>query len=151
MVKFERSLTIDVPVEKIFDYLSDRTHLPLVWPSLLDIKQVKKLPTGGYTFAYVYKMANMRFEGTGEDTEFLPKQRIVTKLVGDIEGTITFTFEPVGTHTKVFFAVAYTVPPVLLGKFPEPIVLKLNELEAEFVLANLKTWTEAGLTVPAGR
>lgn len=40
-------------------------HLRAVWPGLAEIKNVTKLPNGGYKFNYVYYMAGMRFEGLG--------------------------------------------------------------------------------------
>jgi uncharacterized membrane protein len=146
MLRFERSATIGAPVEKVFDYIADRSHLPAIWPSLIEVKDVKRLPAGGYTFTYVYKLADTRFEGKGEDTEFLPKERLVTKITGSIEGTFTFRFEPVGTETKVHFAVAYTLPAAFISKLGEPYLAKANEREAELLLQNLNEYFKLAIT-----
>lgn len=148
MVKFEKSILVGAPVERVWEYLADHTHLPEIWPSLWEIKDLKKLPTG-YTFKYAYKMAGMRFEGTCEDVEFLTKDRIVTKIMGGIEGTITLRFEPMGTQTRVYFMPEYKIPTTLLAKYPEPMFLKFGEHEALFLLENLKMFLEA--PVPAHR
>jgi uncharacterized membrane protein len=144
MLQFERSLTIPAPVEKVFDYVFDRTHLPAIWPSLLEVKGLKRLPTGGYTFGYLYRMAGMTFEGVAEDIEYAAKERFVTKITGGIEGTITFRFEPVGSQTKVYFIASYTMP-AALAKLGEPALMQFGEHEATLVLENLKTYFAVGV------
>ena len=138
-VTFERSVTIDQPIETVFDYIADPQHFVPIWPGLVEIKQVLSLPTGGYRFDYVYYLAGMRFEGVGEFTEFVPKTRIVCKLTGGIEGTLTFTFEPAVLATTVFLTVAYAVPTTLLSKLPEGAFTELSIHEIDCLLANLKT------------
>jgi hypothetical protein len=103
------------------------------------------LPAGGATFRYAYKLAGRRLEGTAEDAEAVAKERLVTKLAGDLEGTITYRFEPVGSQTKVQFACACTPPSALISKLGELSIAKLSEHEAELVLQNLKTYFEGGV------
>jgi len=147
VLHFEKSVTISAPLEQVFDYVADRSHLPTIWPSLIEVTDLKKRPTGGSTFAYAYKMGGLRLQGTGEDSEYVAKERIVTKLTGGLEGTITFRFERAGASTKMHLAVAYTPPTALIQKVGEPFLAQLNEHEAELVLRNLKTHFEVG--VPA--
>ena len=78
MLQFERSIVISAPVEEVFGYVADRSHLATIWPSLVEIKDVKRLPSGGSAFKYVYKMAGWRLEGTGSDSEYVAKERIIT-------------------------------------------------------------------------
>jgi uncharacterized membrane protein len=148
VLKFEKSVTMSAPLDQVFDYVDDRSHLPTIWPSLIEVTDLKKLPTGGCTFAYAYKMAGQRLQGTGKDSEYMAKELIVTKLTGSLEGTITFRFERVGTATKAHLAVAYTPPTALIQKVGEPFLAQLNEHEAELVLRNLKTHFEVAV-VPA--
>jgi uncharacterized membrane protein len=150
VLKFERTITLNAPVEQVFDYVADRAHLPTIWPSLIEVTNLKRLPAGGATFQYVYKLAGMCLVGTAEDTEYVAKERLVTKLAGDLEGTITFRFEPVGRQTKVQFVTAYTLPTALISKLGEPFVAKLCEHEAELVLQNLKAYFEVGVAPAAG-
>lgn len=139
MLTFERSITIEQPVETVFEYIADPMHLLAVWPGLVEIKNLKRLPDGGYKFGYVYYMAGMRFEGIAEYAEFVPKKRIVCKLTGGIEGTLTFKFQPMDKQTTVFFTVAYAIPTPLLEKLPEPAFKELSVHEIDCLLANLKT------------
>jgi uncharacterized membrane protein len=143
MPKMEKSITIDAPVEKVFGYLDEPTNLPEIWPSVVEVKDVQRLPNGGTSFRYVYKMAGVRFEGTSEDTEYVANQRTVTKSKGGIESTITLTYQPEDSGTKVTLESEYTVPIPLLGKLAEAFIVKANEGETELMLANLKTRMEA--------
>ncbi len=144
MVKAVKSITIKAPVEKVFDYLSEPTNLPEIWPSLVEIKDVQKLPSGGTRNRWAYKMAGIRLEGTSEsvDTECVPNQRLVSKTKGGAESTITWMFQPEAGGTKVTFEGEYTVPIPVLGKLAEAIIVKMNEHEGELILANLKARME---------
>ena len=143
MVKIEKTITINAPVEKVFGYLDEPMNQLEIWPSLVEVKDVQRLPSGiGSSFRWVYKMAGMRFEGTSEITEYIPNQRMVTKTKGGIESTHITTFQPEAGGTKVTTEVEYTVPIPLLGKLVEAFIVKQNEHEAELFLANLKARME---------
>ena len=138
MKKAVKSINIKSPVEKIFNYISEPTNLPEIWPSLIEIKDVQRLPDGKTKNRWVYKMAGIRLEGTSDGVESVPNQRIVSKTKGGVESTQTWTFQPEGDGTKVTFEVEYTVPIPVLGKLAEAIIVKMNEHEGEVILANLK-------------
>ena len=143
MVKGETIITINASVEKVFAYVNEPTNLPGIWPSMVEVKDVQRLPNGGTSFRWVYKMAGVRFEGTTKDTEYVPNQRVVSKSTGGIESLFTWTFQPQDGGTKVTVEVEYTVPIPLLGKVAEVLIVKQNERELELVLANLKAKMEA--------
>jgi len=143
MAKVEKTITINAPVEKVFDYIDQPTNLPEIWPSLMEIKDVQTLPNGGHTDRWVYKMAGMRFEGTTEGIEHVTNQRIVSKTKGGVESTQTWVFQPEAGGTKVTFEVEYNIPIPVLGKLAEAIVVKMNNREGDSILANLKTRMEA--------
>jgi uncharacterized protein YndB with AHSA1/START domain len=46
MAKMERTIHINAPVEKVFGYMTEPTNLPEIWPSLVEVKDVKQLPEG---------------------------------------------------------------------------------------------------------
>lgn len=143
MAKLESSVTINAPMEKVFEYGSKPENLPEFWPSMIEIKNIKELPNGGYSYDFVYKMAGMRLTGSSEDTEFVPNERIVSISAGGIESTFTWTYEPEGGGTKVTALVEYKIPLPLLGKVAEAFIVKMNENESETILANLKARLEA--------
>ena len=143
MPKVMKSATINAPVEKVFNYATDQTNMPEIWPSMVDVKILEKLPNGGTKSQYTYKMAGMRFEGINFDTEFVPNKRTVTRTEGGIESEITWDYEAEGETTRLTIASEYTIPIPLIGKMAEKFILKQNENELEIILANLKARMEA--------
>ena len=143
MAKGETTITINAPVEDVFSCIDEPSNLPEIWPGMVEAKDVQRLPNGGNSFRWVYKMAGMRFEGTSEDTEYVVNQRVVSKTKGGIESTVTWTLQPEASGTKVTFEAEYSVPIPLLGKLAEAFIVKQNEREAELLLANLKAKMEA--------
>jgi uncharacterized membrane protein len=143
MATFNKSITINAPIEKIFKYTTEQTNLPEIWPSLVENKVIERLPNGGTKTQFVYKMAGMRFEGISIDTEFIPNQRVVSKTEEGVESEMTWEYQSEGEATKVTFRGEYTVPIPLLGKLAEAFIVKLNENESEILLANLKARMEA--------
>jgi uncharacterized protein YndB with AHSA1/START domain len=143
MAKVEKTITINAPVEKVFSYVEEPTNLLEYWPSMVEVKDVEPLPNGGTKFRWVYKMGGVHLEGTSEATEYVVNQRTVTENKGGIEGTVTWTYETQDGGTKVTFEAKYTVPVPVLGKLAESLIVKLNEREAETLLANVKDRMEA--------
>ena len=143
MATIHKSLTVQAPAAKIFSYVNNPVNLPEFWPSVIEVKDITKLPNGGNSFGWVYKMAGRRFEGTSEDTEYVENERTVTESKGGINSTITFTYEPEEGGTKVTIHTEYTVPIPLIGKIAESFILKQNEQETETLLVNLKARMEA--------
>ena len=142
MATVKKSIKINAPVEKVFEYLTPE-NLPEIWPSLVEVKNVKKLPNGGYSWDWVYKMAGMRFTGFSEHIEFVPNERTVSQSTGGIESKITWEYQPEDDGTMMTSTVEYNVPIPLLGKLAESIIVKMNENEAEVILANAKARLEA--------
>jgi uncharacterized membrane protein len=143
MATLKASITINAPVDKVFAYLSDPNNLPKVWPSLVEVKDVRPAPAGGYNFSWVYKMAGMRFDGASETVEQIPNQRTVTRSTKGIETHFVWTYEPENGGTKLTVEIEYKVPVPLLGNLAEALIVKQNEQEAATLLANLKAKMEA--------
>jgi hypothetical protein len=142
MAKFLKSILIEAPAEKIFNYLNDPNNLTEIWPSIVDVKDVKIEANGGASFKFGYKMAGVRLEAFSEDTEFVPNQRTVSRTSGGMEGWTRFSYEPIGSGTNVTLEIEYKVPLPVIGRLAEAIIIKLNEQEGLTLLANLKTRME---------
>ena len=142
MAKMEKSVFVRAPVEQVFGYMDEPTTLPEIWPSLLEASDVRRLPNGGKEWAWVYKMAGLRYEGASTDAEWEANQRVVSKTKGGVESTITWTYQPEDGGTKVTVEAEYSVPVPLVGKLAEAFIVKVNEHEGELLLANLKARME---------
>jgi uncharacterized protein YndB with AHSA1/START domain len=143
MARIKKTIKIDAPVEEVFGYVEEPANVPEYWPSVIEVKDVEPLPNGGTKYRWVYKMAGVRFEGSSEAMEYVPNQRTVTDNKGGVPGTITWTYEPEDGGTKVTFEAEYTVNVPLLRRLAESFLVKVNEQEAEAVLANVKAKMEA--------
>ena len=138
MLRIDREVTIEAPIELVFDYVSDPSNLSEFWPSLMEIKDVQSLPNGGYSARWVYKMVGMRFEGTGEYTKMVPNQFFVIETKGGISSIIAWTFRSWENMTRVTLTIEYKVPLRLLRKLAEVIIAKMNGQEADLIMANLQ-------------
>ena len=143
MATLEKSVTINAPVKKVFDFMGDPKNLPEIWPSMVEVKDVQPSPAGGYNFSWTYKMAGMRFQGASETTEFIANQHNVTESKKGIQSKFTWDYKPEAGGTKLNVKVEYTVPIPLLGKLAEAFIIKQNEHESDALLANLKARMEA--------
>ena len=142
MAKLELSVTINVPVEKVFEYVSKPENLPEIWPSLIEVNNVKVQPNGDYSYDYVYKMVGVRLTGSSEDT-VVSNERIVSVSTGGIESKITFLFQPEDGGTNFTVEAELTIPVPVLGKLAESVIVRQIEKEVEVILFNAKTMMEA--------
>jgi len=138
LARVEKEVIVNAPIEKVFSYISEPDNLVEFWPSLIEIKDIQSLPNGGYSGRWVYKMAGMRFEGTGEYTQIIPNQWFIVETTGGVRSTMTWTFRSVPDGTRVNFTIEYRVPIPLLGKLAEAIIVMMNEQEGDLMMANLR-------------
>jgi uncharacterized protein YndB with AHSA1/START domain len=138
MPKVDNEVIINAPVEKIFNYISQPRNLQQIWPSVVEIKNQKLLPNGGYRYQWTYKMSGIHFTGQGECIDLVPNVVLTSKNTGAIESMVRFTFRSKENQTKVTLSIDYQVPSSLLGHLAEIIILKMNDKEAELILDNLR-------------
>ena len=142
MAKFHKTLTINAPVDKVFAFMDDPRNLEGIWPSLVEVRDVKQNPKGGYDYAWTYRMAGAKIDGASVVTEYEVNHRIVTSSNSGIENQITWTLEPVDDGTRFTADAEYKVPIPLLGKLAEAVIVRQNEQEFITVCENLKSRME---------
>lgn len=143
MATLTRSITIDAPVDTVFDVALDITRLWKVKDVALTEVDVK--PEGVGTSARLYShFLGFHLEGVMEYTEVVPGERIVAQVhfFGE-KPTWTYTFEPVEGGTKVTLEGRWDVALPVVGKPVEQMMVKEHEPFAEELLASLKTQAEA--------
>ena len=143
MIVVDKEVMVDAPIEKVYDYVSDPSNMVKYWPSVMETKDLKPLPNGGYRARWVYKMAGIRLKGTGEHTEVVPNQYLVIETKGGVRSKIFWTFRSWEDATKVTLTVEYKMPIPLLAELAEVIVAKMNDREGDLIMANLKVILEA--------
>jgi len=138
MAKLDRTVTIDAPIEKVFQFVEDPSNFPEVWPSMMEVKDVERLPSGGRKFGWVYKMAGVKLEGTSETIEYEENRRVVSETKGGIQSRFEWSFTPEGDGTTLRVDMEYTVPVPVVGKLAESVIVKMNEREASALVSNIK-------------
>ena len=103
MSKVVRRTTIHAPADEVFKYLEDKNHFPEFWPSMMEVSDIRDLPTGGKHFHWVYKMAGVRFEGDTDEIEYIPNKKMVGQNLKGIESTITWELEDRKGDTELTF------------------------------------------------
>lgn len=126
-------------VDRVFDFLVDPMNLPGIWPSLAAVRNVVTTPTGS-SFDWDYKLMGMKLHGHSDPVELVRNERLVTKSATGIPNTFRWLFTTRDATTEVVLEVDYQVP--VLGRLAEGIVGKINQREAETLLANLKRTME---------
>jgi uncharacterized protein YndB with AHSA1/START domain len=144
MAKIDKEIIVNAPLEKIFDYVSKPSNLPQIWPGLVEIKNEQLLPDGGYRAEWLYKMGGIFLQGTGKYTDIVPKQWFTIETKGAVDSTIMWTFWPHGEQTQVTLTIDYRVPIPVLGRLAEMVIVKMNENQADLILANLRIILESG-------
>lgn len=142
MPKLYKTVVIQAPVEKVFAYVDKPAHLPEIWPSLFEVKDIETFPDGGYRFTWFYNLAGKRIKGETATYERVVDKRLVEKAEGDMQSMFTWTFYGENGKTKIDFEADYELPKELFATADEAFVMRFNEHEAEAVLANLKTKLE---------
>ncbi|MGZ6143256.1 MAG: SRPBCC family protein [Myxococcales bacterium] len=142
MAKIHKTITISAPVDKVYNYVTAPENLPVFWPSMVEVSNIKADKTGVSSFDWVYKMGGIKFKGHSNPTEVNPNHHVTMRNDSGIPSTFNWNYEAKGaTTTEITLDVDYTVP--VLGKLGEPFVRRLNEHEAEIMLNNLKAHFEA--------
>lgn len=140
MATIRRSISIHVPVDRVFDYVADPTHLPEIWPSLVEVRNVEAHPAGK-SFDWDYKLLGVRIHGHSDPVELVPNERQVTRSSKGIPNTFRWLFQGRDGETELALEVDYESP--LPGRLAERLVGRVNEREAETLLTNLKRKLEA--------
>lgn len=143
MVRVEKDIWIEAPVERVFAYMDDPLHQAEITPSLSEVDPRGRAPCGGAKAGFVYKMAGVPFRGEIEATRYEPPRRIEFDMRGPLDGRIWFGFEPEGEGTRATYGADYTLPNAALERLARPFLTAYNERECRTVLENLKARMES--------
>jgi uncharacterized membrane protein len=98
----KRSIHIEAPVEKVFDFFKDPRNVPEGFAEAFAIKDVKLTEEGvGTYYSWASKTPGLRFEGFDVYTEFIPNQRITDRSSSGLPGDSTVSFEPEGSGMRL--------------------------------------------------
>jgi len=144
MVHVEDSISIDAPLETVFDYLDTPENQVEITPSLRASELIERLDNGGSHVRFTYSMAGISLDGEVRATTYAPNEQIQFEMTnGPLEGTITWTFDAANDGTRVTYAADYTVPTPVLQSVAEAFAQRYNQRELQTTLQNLKDRLES--------
>jgi uncharacterized protein YndB with AHSA1/START domain len=138
MATLTRSITIQAPTEKVFDYVLDMRRF-WVWPEIA-LTDVQQTPDGTGSSARMWThVLGFHMEGSLEYTEVRRPERIVAKVGFALEHpTWTFTFEPADSGTLLTAQGEWHVNVPAVGKAFEKRMVKEHEEFLEQLLAKVR-------------
>jgi uncharacterized membrane protein len=142
MAHAEGNITIDRPVNIVFDFLSDGLNNPLWRMSVTDIQRIPSKPLGiGAVFKQGLRSpGGRRIDGDYEITQSKPNELITFQVIaGPARPTGMYKFEAVGNSTRLVFTLHFA--PKGLGWLMDPMIASSMRSEVA-MLSNLKTYLE---------
>ncbi len=145
MAKLTRSIEIDAPVEKVFDFALDIGRFWTTWHDEVAVRDVEVKPEGVGSSARVFAhFLAFYMEGTVEYTEVVPNERIVAKVHFLAENpTWVFTFEPADGGTRFTAEGEWHAKVPVVGERHDEMMVKSHEEDLETMLATMKSQLEA--------
>jgi len=141
MAHAEGSITIDRPVNTVFNFIADGTNNPLWRSSVTDIERVPGKPTGlGAVFKQGLKGPGGRIDGDYEIVEYQPDQLIRFQVIaGPARPIGTYKFESTGDSTRLTFILYFESKG--LAKLMDPMITSSMKSEIA-MLSDLKAYLE---------
>lgn len=120
----ERSMHIDAPVDKVFDFLQDPYHFIELFPekdrSNMAVTEIHRTPDGvGSTYTMIGRMFLFQIKWVITREEYVPNERIVDHA--NLGGVWTCTFEPDETGSTLTLAFGWSSKVPLLGELADRI------------------------------
>lgn len=141
MLTVREHIELPAPVDEVFAYMDDPTHQTEITPSLTRSHLVERLPNGGSHVEYTYRIFGLSLSGTVRATDYVPNERIIWSMEGDLRGTIRWYFAPLEApeRTRFTYAATYALPgPALCQSLLAPLVRRHNEREVHTLLHTLR-------------
>jgi len=145
VTEIQRSIRIEAPVEKVFEYASNYKKWPEFFEGVSDVKPLSKTFRGnGAKFIYKVKALGMKVTVGTELQQFKENEGWNGKSFKGLEHQTQWIFKKSNGHTEFTFIQRHKLPLYLGGKFidkmfAEPAWIKIIENS----LQNLKRIMEA--------
>ena len=103
MTSVSSSTTINQPVEKVFNFLTQVENQKNMQPGILDVKVTPPGPVAvGSLLHYTSEYAGKKYESAVQVSAYEPNKKWATKTTGVPKPVETvYTFEPAGNGTKM--------------------------------------------------
>lgn len=144
MTKVSSSITINKPVEEVFEYMASPHNGPAFIPNLNENTNISPEEDGvGQKFDWRFNMAGVDLSGKAEVVEYTPPTKVVISSKGEADSMWTYLLEELDGGTKVSIEVDYELAETVLQRIAnQAVISKIAQKTAEQMLDNLKTILE---------
>lgn len=144
MARIKRKITINCPVDEVFDFVTNPDNWTKYVTSLVDVRDLSSHEAvPGTTFRWTYRILGMNFHGKGEVTENIKNKRFGLRMEGNFPINETYTFSKSERGTELSVEIEYDFPGKIMSVVTNKVMEKLNKKEAENVLNKIKILCEA--------
>lgn len=143
MIKINKSLVINRPIDEVFDYIGDQRNTPQWQSGLVEVRRITEGPPGiGTKHAFVRKFMGRKMEATNEYIAYEPNKKITFKTTsGPVRLEASYLFESTADGTKVTGLIEMQAAG-LFG-FAEPLIAKSLDRESDAAMTELKRLLES--------
>lgn len=143
MPKSEASVTINAPIEKVFDAIADQEKAVQYYPAAVLIAVNGKPDELGSSAELEYHVAGMKIHAKITVSEVDKPLKLVYEMSGAMPGKWIWSLEQEGQAVKVDFSIDAKIPGGILGKITNQLFLgRMNQKNAEKCVQGLKVYCE---------
>ncbi len=143
MPKSEASVTINAPIEKVFDAIADQEKAVQYYPAAVLIAVNGKPAELGSSAELEYHVAGMKIHAKITVSEVDKPLKLVYEMSGAMPGKWIWSLEQEGQAVKVDFSIDAKIPGGILGKIANQLFLgRMNQKNAESCVQGLKVYCE---------
>ena len=93
MSRIEKRVVVTGSIERLFTYVPEAAPALEIWPGLLEVGEVQRLPLGGVMARWIYKMTGTLFEDLDERCEpLIDRDGSLTRL-GNVDCAMKWNFQ----------------------------------------------------------
>lgn len=144
MPNVRKSVTVDRPAAEVIEYIADVSNHPAFIGPLKSVSDLSGDPRKpGASWTWVFVMAGVEISGAAETLKHEPSRLFSYRTTSGALSTFEYSAAAEGAETKVTIDVSYEIPQTLMGKVQGAVVERLNELDAQRAVDNLKVILDA--------
>jgi uncharacterized membrane protein len=139
-----KSVTVNHSPAEVIEYIADVSNHPAFIGPLKSVSDLAGDPRKpGTSWTWVFVMAGVEISGSAETIKYEPGRLFSYRTTSGALSTFEYSAAQEGDGTKVTINVDYEIPDTLLGKVQAPVVERLNDLDGQRAVDNLKVILDA--------
>ena len=144
MPNVSKSVTVSRSPAEVIEYIADVSNHPAFIGPLKTVADLSGDPRKpGTSWTWVFVMAGVEISGDAETVKYEPGRLFSYRTTSGALSTFEYSASAQGDGAKVTINVEYTIPDSLLGKVQGPVVERLNDLDGQRAVDNLKVILDA--------